>query len=204
MQGKGIVKFFLVVMTLVTLLQYLFIIPTQKVEKEAEEYARKLSEQVADEVQSNAVFKRARAAYLDSMSTEEVFKLPLLPSYTYQELKSRQLALGLDLKGGMSVVLQVDLREFIRSLANDSKDPTFLEALEKAARAQKSEQTDFVSLFGQEYAKIKSESENLAPIFLHNEAMRDQVNYNTSDAEIIAIIREKANETVDRRGGEIP
>jgi SecD/SecF fusion protein len=197
MQGKGIVKFFLVVMTLVTLLQYLFIIPTQRVEKDAEEYARELSEQVADEVQSNAVFKRARATYLDSMSTQEVFKLPLLPSYTYQELKSRQLALGLDLKGGMSVVLQVDLRDFIRSLANDSKDPTFLEALEKAAKAQQSEQTDFVTLFGQEYAKLKSVDENLAPIFQRNEAMRDQVTFNTSDAEIIAILREKANETVD-------
>ncbi len=197
MQGKGIVKFFLVVMTLVTLLQYLFIIPTQRVEKDAEEYAKELSEQVADEVQSNAVFKRARAEYLDSMSTQEVFKLPLLPSYTYQELKSRQLALGLDLKGGMSVVLQVDLRDFIRSLANDSKDPTFLEALEKAARAQQSEQTDFVTLFGQQYASIKSETENLAPIFQRNESMRDQVNYNTTDAEIIALLREKANETVD-------
>ncbi|KAA3628067.1 MAG: protein translocase subunit SecDF [Bacteroidetes bacterium] len=197
MQGKGIVKFFLVVMTLVTLLQYLFIIPTQRVEKDAEEYAKELSEQVKGEVEKNAVFKRARATYLDSMSTQEVFKLPLLPSYTYQELKSRQLALGLDLKGGMSVVLQVDLRDFIRSLANDSKDPTFLEALEKAAKAQQSEQTDFVTLFGQQYASIKSETENLAPIFQRNESMRDQVNYNTTDAEIIALLREKATETVD-------
>lgn len=197
MQGKGIVKFFLVVMTLVTLIQYIFIIPTQRVEKDAEEYAKKLSEQAADEVRAVAVFKQARAEYLDSMSTEEVFKLPLLKSYTYQELKSRQLALGLDLKGGMSVVLQVDLREFIRSLANDSKDPTFLEALEKAARAQQSEQTDFVTLFGQEYAKLKSGDEKLAPIFQRNEAMRDQVTFNTSDAEIISLLREKSNETVD-------
>jgi SecD/SecF fusion protein len=197
MQGKGIVKFFLVVMTLVTLIQYIFIVPTQKVEKDAEEYARKLSEQAANEVKANAIFKEKRAEFLDSMSTEEVFKLPLLKSYTYQELKSRQLALGLDLKGGMSVVLQVDLREFIRSLANDSKDPTFLEALEKAAIAQKSEQTDFVTLFGQEYAKIAGPEDKLASIFQRNEAMRDAVTFNTTNSEIIAILRDKSNETVE-------
>lgn len=72
-----------------------------------------------------------------------------------------------------------------------------LEALEKAAKAQQSEQTDFVTLFGQQYAKLKSADEKLAPIFQRNEAMRDQVTFNTSDAEIIALLREKSNETVD-------
>ena len=103
MQGKGIVKFFLVVMILVTLVQYLFILPTNRVEKEAERFAMEQSSSVEDEAERNRVHTEAVRAFLDSMSNETVFKIPLLKSYTYQELKSQQLAYGLDLKGGMSL-----------------------------------------------------------------------------------------------------
>ena len=195
MQGKGVVRFFLVVMTLVTLVQYFFILPTQKVEKKADAFARSATQNMPEDVQK-AAFKMKRAEYLDSMSSEEVFKIPLLKSYTYQELKSQQLALGLDLKGGMSVVLQVDLREFLRALANDSKDPTFLEALDRASQAQKNAQDNFVSLFATAWNEISGEK-RLAPIFSLNESLRDQINYETSDGEVIRIIRQKADETVD-------
>ncbi len=195
MQGKGVVKFFLVVMTIVTLVQYFFILPTQKVEKAADEYARATTQNMSEELQKTA-FKMKRAEFLDSMSSEEVFKIPMLKTYTYQELKSQQLALGLDLKGGMSVVLQVDLRQFIRALANDSKDPTFEEALNRASQAQKTEQADFVSLFADAWNEVKGDKK-LAPIFTRNEALRDQINYETGDGEVVRIIREKADETVD-------
>jgi len=189
MQGKGVVKFFLVVMTIVTLVQYFFILPTQRIEKKADEYAEANS-------QDKTEFKMKRAEYLDSVSSEEVFEIPLLKSYTYQELKSQQLALGLDLKGGMSVVLQVDLRKFIRALANNSKDPTFEKALERASQAQKSEQADFVSLFYDAWREVRGDK-RLAPIFTRNEALRDEINYETGDGEVVRIIREKADETVD-------
>jgi len=189
MQGKGVVKFFLVVMTIVTLVQYFFILPTQKVEKAADEYAQANS-------QDKTEFKMKRAEFLDSMSSEEVFKIPLLKSYTYQELKSQQLALGLDLKGGMSVVLQVDLRKFIRALANDSKDPTFEKALKRASEAQKNEQADFVSLFYDAWVEVRGDKK-LAPIFTRNEALREDINYETGDGEVVRVIREKADETVD-------
>lgn len=195
MQGKGIVKFFLVVMTLVTLVQYFFILPTQKVEKAADKYANQFGN-LDGTPEEKASFKEARTAYLDSMSSEEVFKLPLLKSYTYQELKSQQLAFGLDLKGGMSVVLQVDLREFIRALANDSKDPTFEEALEMASQAQKSAQSDYVSLFVRSFREI-ADGKKLASLFYNTEALRDQITFQTSDGEVERILREKANETVD-------
>lgn len=195
MQGKGVVKFFLVVMAIVTLVQYFFILPTQKVEKNADEYARQATQNMEEGLQKTA-FKMKRAEYLDSMSSEEVFRIPLLKSYTYQELKSQQLALGLDLKGGMSVVLQVDLRNFIQALANDSKDPTFLEALNRASQAQKNAQDDFVTLFYDAWREVSGDK-RLAPIFTRNEALRDQVNYETSDGEVVRIIRSKANETVD-------
>lgn len=195
MQGKGVIKFFLVLMTIVTLVQYFFILPTQKVEKDAEEYAKRIASSYPEDEQQD-VFRKERTEYLDSMSTEEVFRIPLLKTYTYQELKSQQLAFGLDLKGGMSVVLQVDLREFIRALANDSTDPTFEEALNTASEAQKSAQSDYVTLFANAYS-ANTEGKKLAPIFARNEALRDQINFETSDAEVVRIIREKADETVD-------
>jgi SecD/SecF fusion protein len=195
MQGKGVIKFFLVLMTIVTLVQYFFILPTQKVEKDAEEYAKRIASSYPEDEQQD-VFRKERTEYLDSMSTEEVFRIPMLKTYTYQELKAQQLAFGLDLKGGMSVVLQVDLREFIRALANDSTDPTFEEALNTASEAQKSAQSDYVTLFANAYS-ANNEGKKLAPIFARNEALRDQINFETSDAEVVRIIREKADETVD-------
>ncbi|MEZ5038430.1 MAG: protein translocase subunit SecDF [Saprospiraceae bacterium] len=195
MQGKGVVKFFLVVMLVVTLIQYLTVIPTNKVEREAEAYAKAAADQTQEELR-DSVLKSKRTEFLDSMSTEEVFRIPMLKSYTYQELKAQQLALGLDLKGGMSVVLQVDLREFLRSLANDSKDPTFVEALEKATQAQKQAQSDFITLFADAWRDARGE-QRLAPIFQRNEALRDEINYETSDGDVISILRAKSNETVD-------
>ncbi|MCB0638610.1 MAG: protein translocase subunit SecDF [Lewinella sp.] len=196
MQGKGIVRFFLVVMALVTLVQYLFIVPTRKVENDADDYAMAATTSIEDPIEQKAAFKTERAAYLDSMSSEQIFKIPLLKAYTYQELKSQQLALGLDLAGGMSVVLQIDLREFIRTLAQNSKDPTFEEALEKASLAQKDAQADYVSLFADAWSEVRGD-QRLAPIFQRNETLRDEINYETPDAEVIRVLRTKADETVD-------
>lgn len=196
MQGKGIVKFFLVVMALVTFVQYLFLLPTRKTEKKADEYASSIAANYSEDEQ-NAVFKEARTSYLDSMSNEVVFSFPLIKDFTYQELKSRQLALGLDLKGGMSVVLQVDLREFIHALANNSKDPTFLEALNQASEAQKSAQSDFVTLFADAFRAVSNDDKKLSAYFAANSSLRDQINYETPDAEVISILRTKANETVN-------
>jgi SecD/SecF fusion protein len=149
-----------------------------------------------DPIQKREKYKELRSAYLDSMSTETVFKIPLLKNYTYADLKAQQLAFGLDLKGGMSVVLQVDLREFIRALAQDSKDPTFVSALEAASSAQRETQQDFVSLFADAW-QAQSGDKQLAPIFMRNEALRDEINLTTSDGEVVRTLREKADETVE-------
>ena len=191
MQGKGIIKFFLVVMLLVTAVQYLFVLPTNAIEGDADEYALDLTGE-----DSGEAYRIARASYLDSVGDQEAFKLPLLKSYTYNELKSQQLALGLDLKGGMSVVLQVDLEEFLRALARKSKDPTFEEALQQASQAQKNAQDDFISLFGDAWQDVKGDKK-LATIFTRNDALREEIGLNTSDAEVIRILRSKADETVD-------
>lgn len=191
MQGKGIIKFFLVLMTIVVVLQYLSVLPTNKVEQAAEDYANS----VADPDSEREAFKAARTAYLDSISSEPVLKVPLIGQYTYLDLKQRQLAYGLDLEGGMNVVLQVNLKDLIRTLANDSKDPTFVNALEKADEDLRSAQSDYVTLFADAY-RAQESGKPLARLFASNPSLREKVNFETSDAEVISILREEADKTV--------
>ena len=196
MQGKGLIKFFLVLLTIVVLGQYLFILPTQKVERQAEKYAEQKASGITVEKDKMAMIREARTNYLDSMSGEVVLSIPLLKDYTYTDLKKQQLALGLDLKGGMSIVLQVDLKDFLIALSNNSIDPNFRKALENAQTKMKSANADFVTLFGQEYAKL-SGGKKLASIFMRSPNMKDEINFETDDAEVLRIIRAKSDETVD-------
>lgn len=197
MQGKGIVKFFLVLLTIVTLVQFLYMVPTSNVEKKAAAYAEQVAS-TASEEDKYAARKAAQAEYLDSMSSEVILELPLLKDYTYEELKGLQLALGLDLKGGMSTVLQVDLKELIVQLSNGSRDVTFNTALENAERELQNAQSDYVTLFGQEWAKI-AEGKNLAAIFSRNRGLVEEyeLTFETPDAEVLRILRTQADETVD-------
>ena len=191
MQGKGIIKFFLVVMVLVTAIQYLYVLPTNGVENDAADYAEQESGQTEGED-----FRAYRAAYLDSISDQTVLDVPLLGNFTYQDLKAKQLNLGLDLKGGMAVVLQVDLREFIRSLARNAKDPTLIEALDKASQAQANAQDDYIALFADAWTEVKGDKK-LAPIFSGSDILQDQVSQNQADGEVILKLRELADETVN-------
>ncbi len=201
MQGKGIIKFFLVVVALMCFIQYFYLYPTYSVEKDAEKHATEKSKGEQSEQKQKEVYNIAVAAYLDSMGSEQVFKLPLLPGFTYDELKQKQLALGLDLKGGMSVVLQVDLREFIYNIANNSKDPTLIKALENATAAQTGAKENYIALFAREFKKVAAKNaetsgkttEKLAHKFF---SKNQDINFDTSDDKVEAVLRQKANETV--------
>ncbi|HPB54225.1 MAG TPA: protein translocase subunit SecDF, partial [Saprospiraceae bacterium] len=195
MQGKGIIKFFLVAIALVCVLQYVFYLPTNKIENSADAYAKKIAANATADTK-DVVEKEARIAYLDSMSSETIFSIPGIKSYTYDELKRQQLALGLDLKGGMSTVLQVDLKDFLLSLSNQSKDATFLEALEKTEKRVVTEQVGFIKAFGQEWAKIAN-GKTLASIFSKSPSLKDDVKANYSDSQVLNILQDKAGQTVD-------
>lgn len=195
MQGKGLVKVFLVLLAIVSLVQMYYFIPTNRVEKNAEEYATALTSDIADERVANRQFRDARASYLDSMSSETVLSIPMLKDYSYSDLKRQQLALGLDLKGGMSSVLQVDLRELFVALAGrNAKDQTFVAALDRAEKAMESSESDFVTLFADAF-RAESNGKKLNEIFRRSEAL-GEINTNTTDGEIIVMLRQKANETV--------
>ncbi|WP_421800194.1 protein translocase subunit SecDF [Haliscomenobacter sp.] len=194
MQGKGLVRFFLILMTIVTLFQFLLTIPTTNVEKNAEAYALKAKAKAKGN--KDAAYKSARAAYLDSMSTEVVFDLKGLKKYTYQDLKGQQLAMGLDLKGGMSVVLQVDLEDFIRSLASNPDNAEFKSALKKASQDQRQTQDNYVTLFARAYAEISGDKP-LANLFSRNDALKDEIKSGDPNQKVISVLKQKADQTAE-------
>ncbi|HHH52198.1 MAG TPA: protein translocase subunit SecDF, partial [Bacteroidetes bacterium] len=197
MQVKGIVKLFLVLLVLVVLLQYLYILPTRKVEKNAEKYAEKLAAKAPEGTDVYEFKKEVVSKYLDSMSSEVIFRIPLFAKYTYDDLKKSQLALGLDLKGGMSVILQVNLKDFLLTLSGNSQDATFHKALDNAEKAMANSQDDYITLFYQEWKKIAGDKK-LAKIFVRNQAVRDagNLNYNSTDDEVLAFLKKKGDETI--------
>ena len=197
MQGKGFVKFLLVALTAVCVLQYIYMIPTYRVEQKADKYAQRavanLEEGSPEQISAQRTF---RGKYLDSMSSEKIFSIPLLKEFTYSELKGQNLALGLDLKGGYSVVLQVYMNKLVEDLSGKSKDPTFQQALVNAEEALKSSQSDYVSLFVQEFRKI-ADGKSLARIFMaKNSKLRDEINANSSDGDVQQLLREKTSNVV--------
>ncbi|WP_236976428.1 protein translocase subunit SecDF [Membranihabitans maritimus] len=196
MQAKGVIKFFLILFAIVCLFQYILIFPTWKVENKAEEYAENVSQSISDPQEKLAARKDARIAYLDSMSSEKIFSIPLFKDYTYEELKSQQLALGLDLKGGMSALLQVDIKDLLLNLSQNSTDPTFRQALEDAETAMLQNGTDYMTAFSNAW-NISSGEKSLANIFARNEILNEDLTFSSGDGEVIAVLRQRADETVE-------
>jgi SecD/SecF fusion protein len=189
MQSKGVVRFFLIALTIVCLYQYLLVIPTNNIEADARAYADGCAS-------SNPTlgWQGCYAQYLDSLSSETVFEIPLIKKFTYTDLKKSQLAMGLDLKGGMSVLLQVDLQDFLKSLSGNSSDPDFAKALARATELQKTQQGDYITLFAQAWKELGN-GRQLATIFARNEA--SGIKFDAPDADAIQTIRTLANSTVD-------
>jgi len=181
MQSKGAIQFFAIVLTLVCIYQLSFTWFARNVENDAREFAN-----------DDPLKERA---YLDSMASEPVYDL-LIKEYTYKECKDRELNLGLDLKGGMNVTLEVSVVDVIRSMANYSTDTTFVRALTLTRELQKESQEDFVTLFGRAFESIDPNAK-LAAIFATREN-QDKIKYNSTNEEVLEVIRKEANDAIDR------
>jgi SecD/SecF fusion protein len=193
MQSKGIVKFFLVLLTMICAGQFIYMFPTNRIEKKGRALAAEAAMKVEPE-KREAAEKEAYVKYLDAVSSETALTIPLIGKYSYQDCKAKQLALGLDLKGGMSVLLKVDLSDFLTILSNKSTDPSFTTALAAATAEQKSTQGDLIQLFAKEF---KKSGKSMASVFMRNDALKGAgVNLNSSDDYVVQIIRDKANDQV--------
>jgi SecD/SecF fusion protein len=184
MQGKGVIKFFAILLAIVCLYQLSFTWVARKVEGDAAEYAKRFKPE-------DRLIKEK--AYLDSMDTQPVY--PLL-KWNYQYVKGKQLALGLDLKGGMDVTMQVSLAELVRSLSDNNPDPDFNKALANANVLAKTSSTDYITLFIQEYEKLAPNGK-LGAIFSTKEN-QDHIKFNASNSEVKAYLQEQASVAVNQ------
>ncbi|HEY4326287.1 MAG TPA: protein translocase subunit SecDF [Mucilaginibacter sp.] len=177
MQGKGVVKFFAIVLAIVCLYQLSFTWVAHKVENDAQVYAKGDTTKVK--------------TYLDSISTQPVY--PLL-KHNYQYVKQRELALGLDLEGGMSVTMQISLNELVKKLSNNNPDVVFNQALNAATADAVTSQSDYITLFVNEYQKLNPNGK-LASIFSTRDN-QDHLKFNASNSEVEAYLKDQADVAV--------
>jgi SecD/SecF fusion protein len=181
MQNRGAILTFAILLALVSLYQLSFTFKTRQVEKAARAYA-----QGDPEKEFN---------YLDSISGEEVYNFLGLKKFTFKEVKELELNLGLDLRGGMNVTLEVAVDDLIRALSHYNTDSTFNAALQQARVMQRGSQEDFVTLFGRAFEEIDPNA-RLASIFLTLD-LRDKININTTNAEVLNVIRTETDAAIN-------
>ena len=179
MQSKGFIRVLTVLLVLVCVFYMSFTFVTSSIEKDAAAYAAKVDPNV-----DSQKYKDTYKTYLDSIKNEKVYL-----GYTYNEAREKQIGLGLDLKGGMNVTLQISVPDILRTLSKENPDPKFNEAI---ALADKSKDKDFVARFRAEYERL-APGGSLAQIFRSIE----RVNPGASNAEVEQILKEEVTAMVD-------
>ena len=185
MQNRNFIKIIAVVFAIICVYQLSFTWIADRVESDAAEYAENFNE---DE---QAVKIKQ---YLDSINSEEVYDI-FIAQYTYADCKQRELNLGLDLKGGMNVTLEVMVVDVLKALSNNSNDEKFRSSIANALVAQEDSQDDFVSLFAVEYEKL-SPNNGLAVIFTSQ--LKDKVKINASNQEVIDVLKLEVEDAINR------
>ena len=182
MQSKGAIKLFAIVLALVCLYQLSFTLVTRSVESDAREIGK------GDPA--------AEKAYLDSIGPKGVYNLGL-KNYSYKECKERELNLGLDLKGGMNVTLEVSVVDLVRSMAGqNAADPVFKKAIDRAVQLQRSSNKDFVTLFGEAYTEVDPNA-SLAAVFANIEN-QDKIKFNSTNDQVLKVLKEESDAAISR------
>lgn len=208
MQNKGLIKFLTWAFVLVCLYQLSFTFVTSRVQRNAnaaaEAYVNSSESQklintkangdkIAVQALTDSILVDREAQYLDSMASEKVFL-----GYTYRECQAREINLGLDLKGGMNVMLEVSTVDVVRALADHTEDATFNKAIDNAlAEQKKTTNKDFVSLF---YAEINKLDPNVSLYAIFGNQLREnkKIKPGVSNDVVISVVREEAANAYDR------
>ncbi len=177
MQNKGFVRIFAVLLTLVCVFYLSFSFVTRHYNNKAKEYAKGDLKLEQD--------------YLDSLSNEKVW----FGNWTLKQCREMEISLGLDLKGGMNVILEVSVPDVIKALADNKSDEAFNQALANAAKQAISSQDDVITLFVREYHKI-APGARLSELFA-TQQLKDKVNQKSSDAEVEKVLRSEVKAAVD-------
>ena len=178
MQNKGLIKFFAILFAMVSIYQLLFTFAASKVEGEAK---------VASKGDAKKEFM-----YLDSLSKKPVF----LNYFTYNDIKEKQIHKGLDLEGGINVILEISVKDILKQLANNTKDPIFVKAIADAT-TNKAGNQDYIDSFFNEFDKIAVGKTTLAsPDIFANRNLSDEINAKMTNSQVQKIIRRKVDESV--------
>ena len=189
MQNNGLIKLFTVLFGLVSLYQLSFTFVSSKIESDAKTFAQ--ASVNPDDANYFALVDIAEQNYLDSISSETAF------GYTsYGTAKDRELNKGLDLKGGINVILQVSVKDILKGLAENSRNPLFNRALEDADVLQKSSDDTYVESFFEAFDVIKGDQKLASPDIFANRTLSDDINFNMNDDEVQPIIRRKIDASI--------
>ncbi len=206
MQNKGLIRFFAIAFALVCLYQLSFTYFARKVERDAHNHARseRFVQQAAELAAGNELLERffldsiARVEeqrYLDSMMNQTVYNLGIR-QYTFRETKERELNLGLDLRGGMNVTLEISVPAIVRALAGNPSDQIFQSAMDNAAEMQRTSREDFITLFGRAFEELDPNA-SLA-FFFSTPEMRDRITVTSTNDEVLRVLRREVDQAVDR------
>ncbi len=184
MQSKGAIKLLAILLGLACIFQLSFTLKTANIEKKAAEYAQAFA---ADEQAAMEQY------YLDSVANKPVYNV-LVRNYTYKECKEREINLGLDLKGGMNVMLEIQVEDVVKALAGDSQnEPAFVAAMEVANEAMKQGTDDFIGAFAKAYS-TSTNGAPLAAIFVSPD--RKDITPNSTDEEVVKILRKETDDAI--------
>ncbi|OYT16460.1 MAG: protein translocase subunit SecDF [Bacteroidetes bacterium 4572_77] len=206
MQNKGAIRLFAIIFALVCLFQLSFTFFARNAENNATEYAEAPEAHDLANALANghtlkegmffdSISKAREKFYLDSIQNEVVYNIGI-KEYTFKDVKERELNLGLDLKGGMNVTLEVSVPEIIVALSGKSKNATFREAINLAREKQRSSDEAFLSLFQQAINELDPNF-SLATVFSTID-LKDKINYNSTNDEVYAVLENEIDGAIDR------
>ncbi len=186
MQNKGLIKVFAILFGLVSLYQLSFTYISNQVEDEAKAFANA-------KFPDNEPEKRdaAEASYLDSIGNTAV-----ILGIDYNTAKGKELNKGLDLKGGINVILQVSVKDILKGLANNSKDAAFNQALNDASTLQKDSQETYLESFFKAYEALPGENSLASPDIFFNKNLEDDINASMTNEEVKPVIERKIDESI--------
>ena len=193
MQNKGLVKMFALLFGLVSVYQLSFTFKGNQIEAAAEQFAiEKVSNSESDYDSKRSL---QRLSYLDSLKNKDVFDIGIA-SFTYDEVKEKAINLGLDLKGGINVILQISVKDILVGLASGSKDPTFRKALNDAEELQKDSQNTYLEDFFIAFEAIESNTKLASPDIFANRSLSDEITFDMSNDEVKPVLSAKIDESI--------
>ena len=201
MQSKGAIRFVAIMLLLASLWQLSFTLVNQIQENKAEKYAAAKAEAAMQSAAFDKVAEADKAFYLDSIVKVEnrryidsISAEKIYFGYTFKDVQAKSINLGLDLKGGMNVMLQVQLKDLVKALAGNSNTPEFVQALNLAQERSVNSRQDFITLFAEAWEET-SNGMPLAQIFGTYE-MRDKIGPESTDEQVIEVIRGESESAI--------